>query len=91
MHGSGDLFGGLAGKGRIVIGYEGPAREDTNLGHGYLTYYLTEALRGAGDTDRDGKISLREPYAYASNKTRDLTHSGLWIKGEADLELTRVE
>jgi len=83
------LLKGLAGKGRIVIGYEGPAREDRTLGHGYLTYYLVEALKGAGDANRDGKITIREACEYASDKIKKATGSGLWVKGEGDLEIVR--
>jgi uncharacterized caspase-like protein len=34
------------------------------LGHGLFTYYLLQGLRGAGDLDRDGIVSLQELYQY---------------------------
>ncbi|MFH1673375.1 MAG: caspase family protein [Pseudomonadota bacterium] len=87
VRGSEEIFKGLTGKGRILIGYQGAAREDVKLGHGYLTYYITEALEGKGDLDRNGKVTLREAYEYASEKIKKMTGTGLWIKGEGDLEL----
>jgi len=42
--GAEEVFKPLSGKGRILIGYDGPAREDKKLGSGYLTYYLLEGL-----------------------------------------------
>lgn len=87
VRGSEEIFKGLTGKGRILIGYQGAAREDVKLGHGYLTYYITEAIEGAGDLDRNGKVTLREAYEYASEKIKKMTGTGLWIKGEGDLEL----
>jgi hypothetical protein len=87
IRGTHDMFEGIGGKGRILIGYEGAARENAKLGYGYLTHYFIEALEGAGDANRDGKITLLEAYEYAAEKIRKLTGTGLWIKGEGDLDL----
>ncbi len=87
---AGALFQRLQGKGHILIGYAGPAREDSALGAGYLTHYLLEGLAGPADADRNYRITLREAYQYASEKIKKLTGTGLWIKGEGDLELTGV-
>jgi len=84
------FFTGLSGQGRILIGYGGPAREDASLGHGYLTHFLLEGLGGAADGDRNGDITLREAYEYASSKVRDRTGAGLWIKGEGNMVFARV-
>ncbi len=82
----GKLFSGLGGKGRIVLGYEGPAREDAQLGHGYLTYYFVDGIRtGKADQNKDNRISIREAYEYADEKIKKITGEGLWIKGEGDL------
>ena len=82
----GKLFSGLGGKGRIVLGYEGPAREDAQLGHGYLTYYFVDGIRtGKADQNKDDRISIREAYEYADEKIKRITGEGLWIKGEGDL------
>ena len=35
------------------------------LGHGLFTYYLLRGMQGAGDDDRDGRITWREATAFA--------------------------
>ena len=35
----------------------------------YFTHHLVTALRGAGDTDGDGRVSLDEAYRYAYRRT----------------------
>jgi len=87
IRGTQEIFKGLAGKGRVLIGYEGPGREDADLGHGYLTHYLIEALEGAGDLDGNGEITIREAYEYSSREVEGRTGTGLWIRGEGDLVL----
>jgi hypothetical protein len=57
------------GKGRIILSAAGAnqvAQEDTKLGHGVFTYHLIKALKGAGDKDGDGYVSVDEAYAYVS-------------------------
>jgi len=83
----GDFFAGLAGKGRWLVGHEGPAREDAKLGHGYLTHYLLEGIGGPADANKDGKVSIREAVEYASQQIKRQTGSGLWMQGEGDLDL----
>jgi hypothetical protein len=86
----GSIFSGLAGRGRIVLGYDGPAREDATLHHGYLTYFLVDGLvTGKADVDRDGAITVREAYRYASREIERITGEGLWIAGEGELVLAR--
>lgn len=90
----GRLFSQLAGKGRLVVGYEGVAREDETLGdggHGYLTYFFVEGLRtGRADDDLDGEISVHDAYEYADREIRKLTDgSGAWIEGGGNLVLKR--
>jgi hypothetical protein len=51
----------LAGEGRIIFtasGADEPAYEHGRFGHGFLTYYLLEALRGAEEVISAGKLSL---------------------------------
>lgn len=51
----------LAGAGRIIFTASSatePAYEDSRFGHGFLTYFLLEALRGANEVVSSGKISL---------------------------------
>jgi helicase len=49
------------GAGRIIFtasGADEPAYEHGTFGHGFLTYYLLEALRGAEEVVSAGKLSL---------------------------------
>jgi len=58
-------------KGRAIITASRPAElsvELPELGHGIFTYYLTEGLRGAGDLNRDGIVSLQELYEYVEQQ-----------------------
>lgn len=89
MRGTSSLFDKLVGEGRILLGHRGPAREDQTLGHGYLTYYLVEALKGKGDSNKDGRITIREAYEYADEQIDRNSEGNLWIKGEGDMELVR--
>jgi uncharacterized caspase-like protein len=43
--------------------------------HGVFTYYLLEGLRGAGDTDHDGIVSLGELMEYVRDQVRAATGS----------------
>jgi uncharacterized caspase-like protein len=45
---------------------EESSEEDQTLGAGLYTHGLVEALRGAGDANRDGVLSLAEAHAHAS-------------------------
>lgn len=54
-------------RGRAIITAARPAEvsvELPELGHGIFSYYLVQALRGAGDLNRDGIVSLQELYEY---------------------------
>ena len=45
-------------------------------GHGLFTYYLLEALKGRGDYNQDGFVTMNEAYDYLSDKVRsDSRHS----------------
>jgi uncharacterized caspase-like protein len=58
-------------KGRAIMTAARPAEvsiELPELGHGIFTYYLTEGLRGAGDLNRDGIVSLQELYEYVEQQ-----------------------
>ena len=58
-------------KGRAIITASRPSEvsiELPELGHGIFTYYLTEGLRGAGDLNRDGIVSLQELYEYLEHQ-----------------------
>jgi hypothetical protein len=45
------------------------SQESRELGSSYFTHHLLVALRGAGDLDRDGRVSLDEAYGYAYERT----------------------
>lgn len=47
--------------------------EKDELQHGVFTYYLLEALRGKGDLDGNGIITLEEVYHYVSTKAPQAT------------------
>lgn len=47
--------------------------EKDELRHGVFTYYLLEALRGKGDLDGDGMITVDEVYRYVSLKVPQAT------------------
>ena len=87
-------------RGRAIITASRPAEvsiELPELGHGIFTYYLTKGLRGAGDLNGDGIVSLQELYEYLEQqvvrKSRSVGgNQHPVMKGELEgaLPLTRV-
>jgi hypothetical protein len=49
------------------------AQESLALGGSYFTHFLVSALRGAGDVDGDGRVTLSEAHSYATKHTRSAT------------------
>ena len=45
------------------------SQESDQLASSYFTHHLLLALRGAGDANQDGKVSLDEAYRYTYNRT----------------------
>jgi len=45
------------------------SQESELLRSSYFTHHLLVALRGAGDVDRDGRVTLAEAYRYAYDQT----------------------
>ena len=45
------------------------SQESEQLRSSYFTHHLLVGLRGAGDADRDGRVTLFEVYRYAYNRT----------------------
>ena len=41
--------------------------------HGAFTYYLLEAMKGNGDNDKDGIVTVNEAYQYVSNAVPKIT------------------
>jgi hypothetical protein len=49
------------------------SQESDRLHSAYFTHYLVTALRGAGDQNTDGRVSLDEAYRYAYSETLTAT------------------
>ncbi len=74
------------------------SQESEELKGSYFTHHLVTGLRGAGDTDGDGRVSLDEAYRYAYKRTLASTsrtqvgsqHATLEtdLRGKGDLALT---
>jgi uncharacterized caspase-like protein len=87
-------------RGRAIVTASRPSEvsvELPELGLGIFTYFLTEGLRGAGDLNRDGIVSLQELYEYVEQqvvrKSRAVGgNQHPMMKGELEgvLPLTRV-
>ncbi len=63
----------LAGAGRIIFTASAanePAYEHRRFGHGFLTYFLLEALRGAEEVVRGGKLSLYRLLEHVTNRVK---------------------
>ena len=43
--------------------------EDEALGHGVFTHYLATCLRGKGDSDGDGRVTVDEAHQYVARET----------------------
>ncbi len=59
---------GLASRGVAVMASSTGSelsQESSELGSGYFTHHLLVALRGPGDRNADGRVSLDEAYGYA--------------------------
>jgi hypothetical protein len=87
-------------KGRVIITAARATEvsiELPELGHGVFTYYLAEGLKGAGDLNKDGIVSLQELYEYVQlqvvQKSRSVGgNQHPLLKGELEgvLPLTKV-
>jgi hypothetical protein len=74
------------------------SQESDELKAGYFTHHWLAGLRGAGDQNGDGRVTLSEAYQYAYNRTLATTaatqvgeqHATLEtsLKGKGDLDLT---
>ncbi len=63
---------GITQKGLAVMASstaEELSQESDQLKSSYFTHHLVTALRGAGDVDGDGRVSLDEAYRYAYRRT----------------------
>ena len=69
-----DLLKQLSGDGRVILTASlanEKAWESGRLGHGLLTYYLLEALQGAEEVKKAGKISFYKLLEYVTEKVKD--------------------
>ena len=48
-------------------------RDDLGGGHGIFTYYLLDGLRGRGDANADGFVTMKEAYDYLYDRVRSET------------------
>lgn len=60
----------MAGRVRITsANADEVAQESDDLEGGFFTHHWLTALRGAGDGDQDGRVTLAEAYRYAQGRT----------------------
>ncbi len=75
------------------------SQESQEVRGAYFTHYLVSALRGAGDTSKDGAVTLTEAYQYAYRRTLARTSTTMGgaqhpmyefeLEGRGDIVLTR--
>jgi helicase len=68
----------LSGEGRIIITASSVnqlAWENSRVGHGYLTYYLIEGLKGVEEVMDSGKVALYKLFEYASSRVTNAAAS----------------
>jgi hypothetical protein len=76
------------------------AQESSELEGSYFTHHMLSALRGAGDRDDNGLVTLGEAYEYAYGRTVAATLPSLWgpqhpsfdyrLTGTGELVLTNL-
>jgi helicase len=68
------LLNELAGDGRLIVTASSAteeAWENGQVGHGLLTYYLLEALQGAEEVRRAGKVAVLRLFEYVTDRVAD--------------------
>jgi helicase len=86
----------LAGEGRLIITASSPtepAYEHTRFGHGFLTYYLIEALKGADEVVDAGKLPVYRLLDYVTRRMIDAARQigrpqNPTMRGRVDGEMT---
>lgn len=86
----------LSGNGRLILTASSatePAWENSQIGHGFLTYYLLQALQGAEEVRQAGKVSIYRLLEYVTQQVINAAaqlgepqHPAL--RGQLDGELT---
>lgn len=67
----------LAGEGRVIFTASSasePAYEHGRYGHGFLTYFLLEALHGVQEVIEGGKLSLYRVLGYVTERVQAAAH-----------------
>lgn len=86
----------LSGEGRLIItasAPDEPAWESTRTGHGFFTHYLLEALQGAQEVRKAGKVAVLRLIEYVTERVMaDAANLGKsqrpTMRGTLDGELT---
>lgn len=89
-------------KGQVIItssSADEASQESDDIQGSFFTHYLTTGMRGAGDENGDGRVTLDEAYSYAYSRTVATTantRSGVQhptyqydLRGAGDVTLTR--
>lgn len=63
-----DAVSGTAFIASTAVGEQ--AQESAALGGSFFTHHLEVALRGAGDSDADGRVTLNEAFGYTAARTK---------------------
>jgi helicase len=90
------LLDQLAGDGRLILTAstaKQPAWENPKIGHGLLTHFLLEALQGAEEVRKAGKVSVYRLLEYVTNRVVDAAsqfgaRQEPTLRGTLDGELT---
>lgn len=76
-------------EGQVIVQAAGPgelAHESDTLRSGIFTHYLVSGLRGAADSDGDGRVQLDEAYGFAYAKARwAMLQRGVIVPGGPEL------
>lgn len=86
----------LSGEGRLILTASKstePAWENTRTGHGFLTYYLLQALQGVEEVQRAGKLAVYRLLEYVTQRVMDAAaqlgkSQQPTLRGQLDGELT---
>jgi ATP-dependent DNA helicase len=78
----------MAGTGRVLLTASTAnqeAWEDPGLGHGYLTYYLIQALLGPGDVASNNRINLLDLLRFVTSNVKASVSSSYGVRQEPTL------
>lgn len=68
----------MAGEGRLIVtasGINEPAWESQKFGHGYFTYFLLEAMRGAHEAVEAGRLPVYRLLQHVTRRVVDVAHT----------------